>query len=147
MTRSSTDPSRWPDTESLVLPRKLESSPAARHFVHGVLEDWGLGGLEDDATLVVTELVNNAIEHTRTPILRVTVRRVSPETVRVGVTDRGCLLPSPRIARLLDTDGRGLALVEALTKAWGCTTWPWAKCVWADLDVPDAANTTAGVSG
>ncbi|MET8559459.1 ATP-binding protein [Streptomyces flaveolus] len=125
--------------QSRVLPREPESSSVARNFVADVLKDWGLAGLRDDAALVVTELVNNAIRHTGTPRLRVTVCR-SPGRVRIGVIDRRPdLVPGLRCAGLLDTSGRGLALVDALTEAWGYTRWPSAKCVWADLEAPDVS--------
>ncbi|MEV5386111.1 ATP-binding protein [Streptomyces sp. NPDC052721] len=127
-------------TQSRVLPRESESSSVARNFVADVLKDWGLASVQDDAALVVTELVNNAIRHTGTPRLRVTVCRMSPGKVRIGVIDRRpALVPDLRCAGPLDTSGRGLALVDALTRAWGYTRWPWAKCVWADIEAPDAS--------
>jgi anti-sigma regulatory factor (Ser/Thr protein kinase) len=127
--------------QSRVLPRALASSPTARHFVRDVLREWGLDGVQQDAAVVVTELVNNAIRHTQTPSLRVTVCRVSAATVRVGVIDRSPRLVPERLRSVspLGTSGRGLVLVDAVAQAWGYTRWPWAKLVWADLEVPDAS--------
>ncbi|MFI2434607.1 ATP-binding protein [Streptomyces sp. NPDC018693] len=127
------------DVQSRVLPREAESSPVARHFVRQVLKDWDMTHVEDDAALVVTELVNNAIQHTRTPSIRVSVRRVSQKLIRVAVTDKDRQAPQWRDARPSDTGGRGLTLVDSLSQSWGYTRWPWAKRVWANLEVPDVA--------
>ncbi|GAA2225182.1 hypothetical protein GCM10010360_53280 [Streptomyces nogalater] len=103
----------------------------------GVLTDWGLASVRDDAALVVTELVSNAIKHTETPFVQVIVRRVSPGAVRLIVIDKHPdLWPALRTAGPLDTAGRGLAVVDAVTKSWGCTRWPWEKRTWADLEAP-----------
>lgn len=123
-----------------VLCRESASVPTARHFVVDVLKDWGLVSVLDDAALVVTELVTNAFEHTGTPNVRVVVRRVPSTAVRVIVIDkRPELWPALRSARPLGSDGRGLALVEAVTTAWGCTRLPWEKYVWADLKAAEGA--------
>ncbi|WP_181796026.1 ATP-binding protein [Streptomyces sp. WELS2] len=104
------------------------------------LENWGLVGVLDDAALVVTELVTNAFGHTGTPSVRVVVRRVPSDAVRVVVIDkRPELWPALRSARPLDGGGRGLALVEAVTTAWGCTRSSREKYVWADLKVAKGA--------
>ncbi|MFG3022269.1 ATP-binding protein [Streptomyces sp. NPDC048254] len=121
-----------------MLPRTVDSSPAARLFVRKVLRDWGLDDVEDDAGLVVTELVTNAIQHTSTPTVRVTVRRMSPQQVRVTVTDKGRgRVPRLRRAGPSDTSGRGLLLVSELSHAWGYSKVPWSKYVWADLVAGD----------
>ncbi|GGR61994.1 hypothetical protein GCM10010236_13960 [Streptomyces eurythermus] len=123
-----------------VLCRESASVPAARHFVVDVLKDWGLVSVLDDAALVVTELVTNAFGHTETPSVRVVVRRVPSDAIRIIVIDeRPELWPALRSARPLGSGGRGLALVEAVTTAWGCTRLPREKYVWADLKVAKGA--------
>ncbi|MFH9403239.1 ATP-binding protein [Streptomyces sp. NPDC017638] len=117
-----------------VLPRQTCAAPEARHFVVDVLKDWGLLDVLDDAATVVTELVTNAVQHTETPTVRVIVRRMPADAVRLIVIDRhpeAC--PDIRTAGPLATAGRGLAVVDAITKSWGYTRWPWEKQVWADL--------------
>ncbi|MCZ0207883.1 ATP-binding protein [Streptomyces sp. UMAF16] len=119
-----------------VLPRQKCAAPDARHFVVDVLTDWGLLDVLDDAATVVTELVTNAVQHTKTPTIRVIVRRMPSSAVRVIVIDkRPDLWPALQASRPLDCGGRGLALVDAVTRAWGCTQLPWEKHVWADLEV------------
>ncbi|MEU3413753.1 ATP-binding protein [Streptomyces sp. NPDC006658] len=117
-----------------VLPRQASAAPDARHFVVDVLKDWGLVGVLDDAAIVVTELVTNAVQHTKTPTVRVIVRRMPADAVRLIVIDRhpeAC--PDIRTAGPLATAGRGLAVVDAVAEGWGYTRWPWEKQVWADL--------------
>ncbi|WP_318202982.1 ATP-binding protein [Streptomyces sp. SCL15-4] len=119
-----------------VLPREPGAAPDARHFVVDVLKQWGLLGVLDDAALVVTELVTNAVKYTETPTVRIIVRRLPPDAVRLIVIDRRPdAWPELRTAGPLDTAGRGLAVVDAITRRWGCTRWPWEKLVWADLEV------------
>ncbi|MFH9398961.1 ATP-binding protein [Streptomyces sp. NPDC017638] len=121
-----------------VLPRQPCAVPDARHFVVDVLTDWGLVGVLADAAIVVTELVTNAIRHTETPTVHIIVRRMPPDTVRLIVIDKHPdVRPARRTAGPLDTAGRGLTVVDTLTKTWGCTRWPWEKRVWADLSTTE----------
>ncbi|GGR71279.1 MULTISPECIES: ATP-binding protein [Streptomyces] len=123
-----------------VLPRQLCAAPDARHFVVDVLKDWGLVSVLDDAAMVVTELVTNAVQHTETPTVRIIVRRMPSSAVRVIVIDKHPdLWPALQPAKPLASGGRGLALVDAVTRAWGCTRLPREKYVWADLEVPTDA--------
>ncbi|MFF5708133.1 ATP-binding protein [Streptomyces sp. NPDC012756] len=116
------------------LPREARSAEAARRLVRTALTVWGLDSLAADATLVITELVSNAVDHGRLPSIRVIVSRPSANGVRVGVVDRSRTVPTPRA----DSDGdrlrgRGLVLVEALTEEWGTELYRWGKQVWAEL--------------
>src|SRR4051812_22818914 len=45
------------------LPATLRSAATARAVVRALLPAWGLGPVVDDAELVVSELVSNAVEH------------------------------------------------------------------------------------
>ncbi|MEV4335781.1 ATP-binding protein [Streptomyces sp. NPDC049590] len=120
-----------------VFPRQPCAVPDARHFVVDVLKGWGLLGVLNDAATVVTELVANAVQHTETPTVRIIVRRMPSTAVRVIVIDKHPdLWPALQPAKPLDIGGRGLALVDVVTKSWGCTRLPWEKYVWADLEVP-----------
>jgi serine/threonine-protein kinase RsbW len=116
------------------LPREARSAEAARRLVRTALTVWGLDSLAADATLVITELVSNAVDHGRLPSIRVIVSRPSANGVRVGVVDRSRTVPTPRA----DSDGdrlrgRGLVLVEALTEEWGTELYRWGKQVWGEL--------------
>jgi serine phosphatase RsbU (regulator of sigma subunit)/anti-sigma regulatory factor (Ser/Thr protein kinase) len=97
--------------------------------------------LVEDAKLVVTELVTNALLHGRGPVA---VRIVeSGPTVRVEVEDADPGMPVlPRHSPETMT-GRGLALVARLAASWGAGARGTGKVVWAELvegdDVTDAA--------
>lgn len=115
------------------LPRMPESAQAARRLVSLALHLWGLGEVED-AALVVTELMSNAVKHARRKSVRVTVTRLDQFLVQVAVVDLSRQLPQPRPADADADCGRGLAIVAALTNGqWGVQPMPWGKRVWADL--------------
>ncbi len=93
--------------------------------------------LFEDAELLLSEVVTNAVQHGRTAIaLRV---RASPPGIGIAVADLGSDLPDPS-ARDLTTDltatsGRGLAIIAALASAWGVvpTEPPPGKTRWFEL--------------
>ncbi len=82
---------------------------------------------------MVSELVTNAVEHARGDAIRVTITRLAAGAVRIGVIDKDRGEPSPRSAGPRDEDGRGLAIVAALTVRWGVDRMRWGKRVWADV--------------
>ncbi|MEW5653739.1 ATP-binding protein [Streptomyces cinereoruber] len=119
---------------SQTLPREPRSAAVARRLVRTALTVWGLEPLIEDATLVITELVSNAVDHGRLPSIRVIVSRSSANGIRLGVVDRSKTVPTLRThADEEQTRGRGLLLVDALTKRWGTELYRWGKQVWAEL--------------
>jgi signal transduction histidine kinase len=130
-------PTGWgPDAHaavgSLVLQDHARSAGEARGVVGRVCTEADEAGLDDDAKLVATELVSNAVKHARTA-LGLTVRAVLG-AVRIEVADRIRELPFPRLAEQDDSGGRGLLLVDALSSAWGVDPTPSGKTVWAQLE-------------
>jgi hypothetical protein len=69
------------------MPCLAPSAAGARRLVRTALGVWGLESLTDTAELVVSELVGNAVRHTRCRLIRVTVTRLAADYVRVAVTD------------------------------------------------------------
>jgi hypothetical protein len=122
-----------------------ESVKAAREFTAATLGGWQLGGLVEEAVIVASELVTNAIRHGTSPGAqdadgdsRVELAWQRDATRVICVVTDGSSLPP----RLEDTDmcaesGRGLQVVEALAAAWG-----WfllgarEKAVWAAFLLP-----------
>jgi hypothetical protein len=108
------------------------SAVEARRFIHSTLAEWGAPNLDETAALLVTELVTNAILHTRSGP-EVTARLVGRRLrVEVGDDDR-----SPPVRRHYDpraTTGRGLVLVDELASAWGTAPTSRGKIVWFELD-------------
>src|SRR3954452_15569854 len=91
---------------------------AARDFVRVTLRDWELGQLADDAALVCSELVANAILHARTAI-RLNVATEGLSNVRIEVYDDNSRMPSLAACPDDATSGRGLNLIAALAGTWG----------------------------
>ncbi|WP_240109792.1 ATP-binding protein [Streptomyces sp. MUM 203J] len=93
----------------------------------------------DTAELLTSELVTNALIHTRRgAVVTATLGRT---TLRVEVRDFVPELPDPYVPVTDDgTHGRGLLLVQALADAWGVHTQGVGKVVWFELtDVKPAA--------
>jgi signal transduction histidine kinase len=102
------------------------------------LTDWGLG--EDvgfAASLVVSELVTNAVIHTGSA--RVLLELVDTEgRLRIAVRDEGIGPEGPRLRRTAQDageHGRGLVLVDGMCDAWGSQeNGPESgRTVWAEL--------------
>jgi anti-sigma regulatory factor (Ser/Thr protein kinase) len=108
-----------------------------RQWVAGHVEDWGLGGIRDDALLVSSELVTNSLRHARTAF--VISLRSAPGLLRVEVFDRDTRLPVQMGADEEATSGRGLLIVAAVADQWGSRTEEHGgihgKVVWAELRV------------
>lgn len=93
----------------------------------------------DDAVLVVSELVGNAVVHCPSAGRDLEVSWDVDETdITVRVTDPSVVVPTARQAELNATSGRGLAIVAALSAAWGVDVAPagGGKQVWARVPVP-----------
>jgi PAS domain S-box-containing protein len=112
------------------------SARQARAFVSGALEEAGQPDFEDSATLLVSELVTNAILHARTSIEVAVAATVA--TVYVGVSDSSGQLPARRDYGTRATTGRGLALVDLIAARHGTETHDdGSKTVWFELGPPD----------
>jgi anti-sigma regulatory factor (Ser/Thr protein kinase) len=108
------------------------SPSEARAFVQRQLEDHGLPALVDDVGLVATELATNAVKHAGTPFAVVITG--SSSYVMVAVRDASDGAPVPASAKKHDLGGRGLAIVEQVSRDWGVTTSGGTKAVWARFD-------------
>lgn len=127
----------------LRLPPSSDSAHAARIAVSDVLLRWGRRDLIDSVALVATELVANAIMHARTE-LSLSIEPADAG-VKVAVTDGSQALPRWTPSSPTATSGRGLMLVERLSRNWGVEPVPGGgKVVWAQVDdlavQPDASS-------
>lgn len=117
------------------LERDLRSSAAARRFVEEALRRWECDALLDTVNLLVSELVTNSVLHAGSaPDIAVMLK---PDAIRIEVSDEGEVLPDVPEASAEATSGRGLALVEALSSAWGAEDVPGGKTVWFEVSRPD----------
>lgn len=123
---------------AMTLDRDRRSPSAARRFVSATLAVWGCSKLADEALLVTSELVTNAIVHAGSaPEL---VLRFSGTALHIEVRDMSPETPTPNDAEPGDLGGRGLAMIDRLAAAWGVTPTPsGGKAVWVDLNY-DAAD-------
>lgn len=108
----------------VLLPHAPASVGLARRRLGMDLRAHGMREAEvGDATLVLSELMSNAIRHARPlPEAQVQVTwKLNGGTLELAVSDGGG--PThPRIARpsLSSLGGRGLSIVDHLSSSWGC---------------------------
>jgi anti-sigma regulatory factor (Ser/Thr protein kinase) len=115
----------------IALPPEPRSARQARRFVGDALHQLGADALRERASLLVSEVVTNAILHARTPLtLEVAF---NGRTVWIGVTDGSTGSPLQRSYSRDATTGRGLVLLEALSSSWGSTVTKTGKIVWFEL--------------
>ncbi|GAA2088827.1 hypothetical protein GCM10009801_52730 [Streptomyces albiaxialis] len=112
------------------LPGNALAAAAARSFVEAALREWGLRGmLVDDAVLLVSELVTNAVVHAGTAV-DLECRQANGILV-AEVSDRH---PARAVlARADEGHGYGLRLISALAKEWGISYRKDRKTVWFRL--------------
>lgn len=108
------------------------SVPTTRRVVTQTLVAHDLPWLVDDVVLVASELATNAVTHARTPFT-VTLG-CTGHTVSLEVTDGSNSHPMRKHASPLDGTGRGLVIVERLSREWGVTGSRDGKAVWALFD-------------
>ena len=113
---------------------------AARRATATQLGRWELDELLPDAELLVSELVTNAVLHSRGDVSLTLA--VADGLLEVGVTDPGPRLPPQRRLESRTAGppwtaegGRGLRLVDRLSVEWGVVTLSQGKQVWFRLDV------------
>ena len=123
------------------LPCEAASVRKARQFVGEHLRAWVVGDAADDAIddaqLVASELVGNAVRYGGEDCgdIEVCLERLTAE-VEIRVVDASTAVPVPAEASPTAESGRGLAIVGALCADWGVQ--PVAghgKAVWGRLAV------------
>jgi anti-sigma regulatory factor (Ser/Thr protein kinase) len=108
------------------------SASEARAFVMHHLVEYRLLFLVDPIRLVVSELATNALVHGQTPFV-VTLSRAE-DTVRLTVRDDSDWVASGGPGQALRAGGRGLGIVNVLSRDWGVITDMGSKTVWASFD-------------
>jgi anti-sigma regulatory factor (Ser/Thr protein kinase) len=107
----------------------------ARQTVRAALAQWQIPGCLDDALLIVTELVSNALRHGAAPIEL--DLRLTDQTLRIAVSDAlPARAPTPLQSDTAQASGRGLLLIAATSARWGWDTGRQSKTVWAEMDCP-----------
>lgn len=120
--------------------RVLEHCPEvagiARQVTHAALEDWhAAAGRADAVLLVVSELVTNAVEHAREPLVLHLHREHTGGRIWVGVSDGGPAGQDDDWTSSCadDEHGRGMTIIDTLTNAYDTRTHPNGTTHWARL--------------
>ena len=126
-----------PQLTALALPGSPESVPVARLHVRAALGSHGLGEYAEDAEIITSELVTNAVQHvcdSGTETIRVTLTHAgNPAAVTVVVSDSSPHGPVRRGTSAGSEQGRGLQIVAALSAHWGWRREDGGKAVFAVL--------------
>jgi anti-sigma regulatory factor (Ser/Thr protein kinase) len=135
----------------VALPAMTSSVATARLHTRTLMEKWEVPAVVDDAEVVVSEILTNAIKATTSLPGDAGPPSDRPEHVClclflddgelvVEVWDPRYETPERRDVDLYDEGGRGLWLVESLSRDWG-VRWPatGGKIVWARLPCPAPA--------
>ncbi|GAB1329526.1 ATP-binding protein [Streptomyces sennicomposti] len=134
-----TSPTTW--EYSLHIPNDPRAVTVTRRTLRLILTLHGLIGLVDTAELLGTELISNAVLHTKGPAaLRL---RFSAGVLRIGAWDADPAPPKPPAAPEALEDlagregGRGLLLVKTCADLWGwqplSRNGDRGKVVWCEL--------------
>jgi anti-sigma regulatory factor (Ser/Thr protein kinase) len=126
-----------PAAATVHLPYASSSVRAARRRLAADLDERGVRGpLVDDAVLVLSEILSNALKHAR-PLDSGKVRvswNVRGGALELEVTDGGgATRPHPARPSLSALGGRGLGIVSSLVADWGVRQMPGETTVWAVL--------------
>jgi anti-sigma regulatory factor (Ser/Thr protein kinase) len=114
-----------------------EAASQARAVVNDELGPSVSGKVLEDATLLVSELITNAVRHApRIGTPQVELRlKVEPQRVRVVVSDPGGGFDaSPRLPTASESSGWGLYLVDRIADRWGVISKDHSE-VWFEIDV------------
>ncbi|MEV6377786.1 SpoIIE family protein phosphatase [Streptomyces sp. NPDC051773] len=117
------------------------SVATARSFVRDTLQGWGFADIVDDAVVLTSELVTNAVIHAGTSADVLCLR--ADDGVRIEVADRYPEREIPLQGSHINMGspdregGRGLQLCAAMATRWGVEYTSTHKQVWFQLDLPD----------
>ena len=128
--------SRADRLQARLVPRPT-SVRMARDLVAQACRTWQLPHLRNDAALIVSELVSNAVDHAATDLVVTVFRRAG--RLHMAVRDGDSRYPHMGVAAdgwrpaSVAARGRGLGLVHAIAAAWGAIPTHGGKVVWATV--------------
>jgi anti-sigma regulatory factor (Ser/Thr protein kinase) len=118
---------------TMTLPTRPAAVHDARAFVHDTFGDWHVPVDLEDAELVVSELVTNAMRYEAGEL---TVALTSNAAgVWIDVTDGDTRESVPRLVAVQHAaeSGRSLTIVDSLAESWGVTPTDTGRHVWVHL--------------
>ena len=117
------------------LPRTLQAPGLARAFLGDYLCRTHALAIYDEAALLTTEAVTNAVKYGGPPILLVV--ECDGGGIEVRVADGNPDVPVRTDADELATHGRGVAMIDMVSDSWGVSAHPDdGKDVWFRLRTP-----------
>ncbi|HEY0486993.1 MAG TPA: SpoIIE family protein phosphatase [Mycobacteriales bacterium] len=122
---------------------EADAVPRARKFAASILRATALTDLVADVEIVVSELVTNGLLHADKPVIVRVLPR--PDAVRIEVQDSTRHHPIRGLASSEAMTGRGIRLVEALSRRWGVDAAGEGKVVWAEITPEGTASGEAGL--
>jgi len=135
-----------PRTVRLELTAVPHASREARNAARVVLEDWDVPSpVVDDALLVISELVTNAVRHAGTASTLELEIGQTGERLRVALSDGSAAAPRVRRAGRAAEDGRGMTILAALSDRWGIEPHLEGKRVWWEVDLAVGYSPSATV--
>jgi len=139
-------------TRSLSVPHDAAGARRARQLLANELREHLPPALLTDAVAVAGELLGNAVRHAR-PMPDGTIRLAwrlneADGAVVLFVTDGGSTTqPRPQAVPPDALDGRGLAIVSALSNAWGVERDETGQTVWAVVGAREERGPVLGHPG
>jgi anti-sigma regulatory factor (Ser/Thr protein kinase) len=118
---------QWPFRDSIDFGALPGAVPCARLHTRLLLAEWGLPDLIDNCELVVSELITNAVAAVQSMDCTAPVRLwllADRTRVLIAVWDASPCLPARTEANDLAESGRGLQLVDYLTRSWDAYPTP-----------------------
>ncbi len=130
------------------VPHSRSSVAMVRHAFADELRERGVDAMDsDDAVLVLSELVSNAIRHAA-PLAtgEISVRwSVDDDCMYIEITDGGATTrPHAAVAAVSALGGRGLEIVRHVTRKWGVKEAADSVTVWAEVPRSRLSMSTAG---
>jgi len=141
----------WPLVSALEFGSLPTAVGSARAHTRTILAEWGLADLTDDAEMVVSELMTNALEASwrlddRPPIALRLLANQDRLLIEAWDQDTVPCELHPQAPPGDEDHGRGLMVVDALSHRWGVRRASFShKVVWAELVVPYEPISPAGL--
>ena len=129
------------------VPERPDSIPATRAFLSRLLDGWEVDGeVIDDASLLASELMSNAVNHGR-GLVHLQVE-LDAGVLHVGVRDDADGRPVVEHPGAASPRGRGMWIIESIARDWGTDEGDdGGKTVWFELSVLPARPEGSAASG